>query len=104
MSSTDPPPDAPFDGEEEPGGNPGPGTGRHRRPVEDVDWDLPDSWRLRDHVGILSGIFLGLVALAVLILVAAAGDPGAFGILVVVVIGIALIFFGGQLHGSRSRR
>jgi uncharacterized membrane protein HdeD (DUF308 family) len=61
-------------------------------------------WRLRDHIGVVSGVVLGLVALAVLVLIAAAGDPGALGILVVIVIGIALIFFGSQLHGSRSRR
>jgi hypothetical protein len=104
MSGTGPPPDGPFDSDEEPAGDAVPGAGRRQRRVEDVDWDLSDRWRLRDHAGVVSGIVLGLIALAVLVLVAAAGDPGAFGILVVIVIGIALIYFGGQLHGSRSRR
>lgn len=66
-------------------------------------WDEREPWRLRAHIGVISGVVLGLIALAVLSLIAAAGDPGAFGILVVVMIGIALIFFGGQLHKSRSR-
>jgi hypothetical protein len=58
-------------------------------------------WRLWDHIGVILGIVLGLIALLILLLVAAAGDPGAFGIIVVTIIGISLIFFGGQLHKSR---
>ncbi|HET9092996.1 MAG TPA: hypothetical protein VFN50_11340 [Acidimicrobiales bacterium] len=71
-------------------------------PEDDFD-DEPEPWRLRDHVGIISGVLLGLVALGIVLVLAAAGDPGAFGILVVVVVGVGLIFFGGQLHGSRRR-
>jgi hypothetical protein len=70
---------------------------------QDEAWDEQEPWRLRDHIGVISGVVLGLIAVAVLSLIAAAGDPGAFGILVVVIIGVALIFFGGQLHKGRSR-
>lgn len=70
---------------------------------DDAQAGDPQPWHLADHIGVVSGIALGLIALAVLVLLAAAGDPGALGILVVLVIGIALIYFGGQMHGSRSR-
>ncbi len=72
-------------------------------PPEDDSPHEPEPWRARDHVGIISGVLLGLVALGIVLLLAAAGDPGAFGILVVAVVGVALIYFGGQLHGSRRR-
>lgn len=70
---------------------------------EDVGERDREPWHLRDHIGIVSGLLLGLIALGVLVLLAAAGDPGAIGILVVLVIGIALIYFGAQLHGARRR-
>jgi hypothetical protein len=78
-----------------------PGPGEEGLPEDPFDERQP--WRLRDHIGVISGIVLGLVALGILLLIAAAGDPGAFGILAVVVIGVALIFFGGQLHSARRR-
>lgn len=62
-----------------------------------------EPWRLWDHIGMISGAILGLLAFAVVLLLAIAGDPAAFGIIVVVVIGIALIYAGGKLHGPRRR-
>jgi hypothetical protein len=50
---------------------------------------------------VISGVGLGLIAVGFLLFVAMAGDPGAFAIVVTVVIGIALIFVGGQMHGRR---
>ena len=85
------------DGEHEPGMF---GYGEEDSPAAPVR----EHWRLWDHIGVISGVFLGLVALAILLLIAAAGDPGALGILVVVIVGVGLIYFGGQLHGSRSSR
>ncbi|MHB1987744.1 MAG: hypothetical protein ACYCSF_07150 [Acidimicrobiales bacterium] len=73
----------PRDGRTEPGGSP------------------PEKWRLWDHIGVISGVLLGLVAFGGLVVLATAGDAGALAIIVVVVIGIALIFFGGKLHGAR---
>jgi len=43
------------------------------------------------------------MVLGFLVLLAALGDPDAFGLLVVVVVGVALIFFGGKLHGLHGR-
>lgn len=62
---------------------------------------MRDGRWLRDHIGRISGVVLGLIALFFLLLLAAAGDPSAFGILVVIVIGIMLIAVGGKLRGSR---
>ena len=63
----------------------------------------PRPWRLWDHIGVISGVVLGLMVLGFLVLLAALGDPYAFGLLVVVVVGVALIFFGGKLHGLHGR-
>ncbi|MHB8245571.1 MAG: hypothetical protein ACYDGN_09510 [Acidimicrobiales bacterium] len=79
-------------------------SGRRRRdgPEAHDDMDAPhNEWRLWDHIGVISGIVLGLIALGILLLLAAAGDPGAFGILVVTIVGVGLIYFGGQIHGRR---
>jgi hypothetical protein len=62
-----------------------------------------EPWRLWDHIGMISGAFLGLIAFAIVVMLALAGDPGAFAIIVVVVMGVALIFLGGKLHGPRRR-
>ncbi|MGO9558463.1 MAG: hypothetical protein ACLPQS_13030 [Acidimicrobiales bacterium] len=60
-----------------------------------------ETWRLWDHIGVISGVTLGMIALGFLLFVALAGDPAAFAIVVTVVIGTALIFVGGQMHGRR---
>lgn len=79
---------------------------RRRKPGTTGD-DLPAGeavpWRLRDHIGRLSGIVLGLFALGILVVIAAAGDPSALGILVVIVTGVVLIYLGGQLHKGGRR-
>lgn len=73
-------------------------------PTDDRTDALRSPWRFREHVGVVSGVVLGLIALCLLVLLAAAGDPSALAILVVIVMGIALIYFGGQMHGNRRRR
>ncbi|MGC9961940.1 MAG: hypothetical protein ABSE47_08565 [Acidimicrobiales bacterium] len=60
-------------------------------------------WRLWDHIGMISGVLLGLALFAFLVVLAVAGDPQAFGLVVVIVVGVALIYFGGRLHGLRGR-
>jgi hypothetical protein len=60
-------------------------------------------WRLWDHIGIISGVALGLIVLGFLVVLAAAGDQQALGVIVVVVVGVALIYVGGRLHGLRGR-
>ncbi len=62
-----------------------------------------EPWRLWDHIGVISGVTLGFLAFAVLVLLAVAGYPGAVTLIVVIVIGIALIYMGGYLHGPRRR-
>ena len=86
-----------------PRGNAGPPGPEDPFGSDDPMDSYDEPWRLRDHIGVISGLLLGLIALGILLLISAAGDPGAFAILVVVVIGIALIFFGGQLHKGRRR-
>ncbi|MFZ0170466.1 MAG: hypothetical protein WAL04_02175 [Acidimicrobiales bacterium] len=63
----------------------------------------PVRWRLWDHIGIISGVALGLIVLGFLVVLAAAGDQQALGVIVVVVVGVALIYVGGRLHGLRGR-
>lgn len=65
-----------------------PGAGGRREP-----------FRLRDHVGMISGAVLGVVFFAFLVLLALAGSPGAFVFLVVLVVGVAMIALGGRLRG-----
>ncbi len=60
-----------------------------------------EPFKIWDHIGVISGAGLGLVVLAFLGVLAAAGDEGALAILVVIIAGIALIYIGGQIHGSR---
>lgn len=75
-------------------------------PGEDVadPSDERAPFRLWDHIGVISGLLLGLVVFAFLVLLAILGDQAALAIVVVVVAGVALIGFGGKLHGlPRSR-
>ncbi len=62
-----------------------------------------ERWRLWDHIGMISGTILGLIALAFLVIVSLGGGPGATGVIIVIVAGVALIYFGGRMHGLRSR-
>jgi len=66
--------------------------------------DAPVPWRLWDHIGVISGVVLGLLFFAFLVVLAAAGYTPAFGLIVVIVIGVALVALGGRVHGARSRR
>jgi hypothetical protein len=59
-------------------------------------------WRLRDHIGVISGWVLGLIVVAFLAVLAAAGDTAAFAILVTVAIGAGMIFVGLKMRGPRG--
>jgi hypothetical protein len=52
---------------------------------------------------VISGVVLGVIFLGFLVFLAALGDPDALTFLVVLVVGIALIVFGGKLHGLQGR-
>lgn len=54
---------------------------------------------LWDHIGRLSGLFLGLCAFAFLVLLASLGWTPAFALVVVVIMGIVLIILGGKMRG-----
>lgn len=60
-------------------------------------------FRIRDHIGMISGFALGLFVLVLLVFLAFAGDPSASGILIVAVVGIVLVVVGVQLQGPRRR-
>ena len=60
-------------------------------------------WRLVDHIGVLSGLALGLLAFGLVVLLAIAGYTPALTLVVVVVVGVALIVVGGRMHGPRRR-
>jgi hypothetical protein len=56
---------------------------------------------LYDHIGRLSGLLLGALALVGLLFLAVIGYGPAIGLLVVIVIGILLIAVGGRMRGGR---
>ncbi|MDA8035625.1 MAG: hypothetical protein M0T71_15930 [Actinomycetota bacterium] len=55
---------------------------------------------LWDHIGRISGLLLGLLAFAFLVLLASVGWTPAYGIIVVILIGILLIILGGRMRGG----
>jgi hypothetical protein len=57
-----------------------------------------EPFRIRDHIGVISGLFLGLIAFAFVVFVAALGDEPAITLVVVVVVGIALIALGARMR------
>jgi len=81
-----------------PGAGPGSGSPEAGRAGEAAVAATP--WRLWDHIGVLSGVMLGLVFAALLGVLAAAGDPAALSILVTIAIGVAMIFLGVKMRGS----
>lgn len=71
--------------------------------MSDPGLEAPAPWRLRDHVGVISGMVLGFIAVGFLLVVALGGGAGGIGLIVITVAGVALIYFGGALHGLRGR-
>lgn len=73
--------------------------------AEEEGGDERVPWRVRDHIGILSGIALGAAALFFLLIIATngTGGQGALEVIVVVVIGITLIAVGNQMRGGGRR-
>jgi hypothetical protein len=64
----------------------------------ELDVEVEHGW-LYDHIGRLSGIVLGLIAVAFLAFLASVGYEPALGLLVVVIVGIVLIILGGKMRG-----
>lgn len=63
-----------------------------------------EPFRIRDHIGVISGVVLGLVVFAFLVLLAFVGDPSAFAVIVVVLAGIVMLAIGAQMRSGRGRR
>jgi hypothetical protein len=60
----------------------------------------PTKGWLWGHIGRISGIVLGVMALGVIVFLAAIGFSPAFGVLMFLLIGTALIFVGGRIKHS----
>ena len=73
----------------------GPPVGRRAAAGRAGGW-----WWLWDHLGRIAGIALGLAAFALVVVLAAAGWPPAYGLIVLVVIGVAMIAVGGRIKGA----
>jgi hypothetical protein len=56
-------------------------------------------FRIRDHIGVISGLFLGGAAFLSVVALAAMGDEQALTLLVVIVVGIGLIALGTRMRG-----
>lgn len=58
-----------------------------------------ETFRIRDHIGVISGIVLGAIAFAFVALLAFLGNEPALTLLVVVLVGLALIAIGTRMRG-----
>ena len=56
-------------------------------------------FRIRDHIGVISGLLLGAIALLSVVALAVIGDEAAVTLLVVMVVGIGLIALGTRMRG-----
>jgi hypothetical protein len=55
-------------------------------------------FRIRDHIGVISGLVLGFVAFAFVVMIAIMGDEPAITLLVAFVVVIALISVGARMR------
>lgn len=60
--------------------------------------EVREPFRIRDHIGVISGLFLGFIALAFVVLLAIKGFEPAITLLVVLVVGILLISVGARMR------
>ena len=56
-------------------------------------------FRVRDHIGVISGLVLGGIAFSFVVALAVMGDEAAVTLLVVAVVGIGLIALGTRMRG-----
>ena len=57
-----------------------------------------EPFRIRDHIGVISGLFLGFIAFAFLVMLAVMGDEPAITLLVAIVVLVALISLGARMR------
>ena len=60
--------------------------------------EVREPFRIRDHIGVISGLVLGFIALAFVVLLAIKGFEPAITLLVVLVVGILLISVGARMR------
>lgn len=58
-----------------------------------------EPFRIRDHIGMISGIILGSIAFLAVVALALLGDEQALTLLVVIVVGLGLIALGTRMRG-----
>ena len=57
-----------------------------------------EPFRIRDHIGVISGLFLGFIAFAFVVAIAIMGDEPAVTLLVAFVVVVALISVGARMR------
>ena len=57
-----------------------------------------EPFRIRDHIGVISGLFLGFIAFAFVVAIAIMGDEPAITLLVAFVVVVALISVGARMR------
>jgi hypothetical protein len=58
-----------------------------------------EPFRIRDHIGMISALFLGAVAFLAVLALALLGDEQAVTLLIVIVVGLSLIALGTRMRG-----
>ena len=58
-----------------------------------------EPFRLREHIGMISGMFLGAIAFLAVLALALLGDEQAVTLLIVIVVGLGLIAIGTRMRG-----
>jgi len=61
--------------------------------------DPREPFRIRDHIGVISGIILASIAFLAVVALALLGDEQALTLLVVIVVGLGLIALGTRMRG-----
>jgi hypothetical protein len=63
-----------------------------------VNEESREPFRIRDHIGVISGLFLGFIAFAFVVLLAIRGFEPAVTLLVVLVVGALMVSAGSRLR------
>ena len=56
-------------------------------------------FRIRDHIGVISGLLLGTIAFFSVVALAVMGDEAAVTLLVVIAVGMGLVALGTRMRG-----
>jgi len=64
-----------------------------------VNEQAREPFRIRDHIGVISGLVLGGIAFSFVVALAVMGDEAAVALLVVIVVGLGLVALGTRMRG-----